>query len=67
MKLRIVQKDLILILGIVVAMLVAISLWVARPTEKPGSQATLFPEINPSIAAKSVIHRMAEVFFNHYP
>lgn len=56
MKRRMTYKELIMVLGILVALLVAFTLWAKSPAETPASRAKLtFPKPALSSTTKSVI------------
>jgi hypothetical protein len=63
MKRRITYKEVTLALGIVVAVLVALTLWVTHPAEKQSSHTTIIPYISSLTAVKSIIHAAVEMIF----
>jgi hypothetical protein len=63
MKQRITYKEVTLALGILVALLVALTLWVTNPAEKQSSQSVILPYISSLATVKSIIHAAIEVIF----
>jgi hypothetical protein len=62
-KYRITYKEVTLILGVVVAILVALTLWVINPAEQPGSHAAIFPGLSPLTITRGVLFSLAELIF----
>jgi hypothetical protein len=59
-KVRITYKEITLIIGIAVAILVAISLWIKNPAEQPSSHAALFPEVSSTVLMKTIVYSVLE-------
>jgi hypothetical protein len=62
-KYRITYKEVTLILGVVVAILVALILWVINPAEQLGSHASILPELSPLTITKGLILSLVELIF----
>jgi hypothetical protein len=62
-KYRITYKEVTLILGVVVAILVALILWVINPAEQPGSHAAILPELSPLTIVRGFIYSLADLIF----
>jgi hypothetical protein len=62
MKRSITSKELTLLLGILVAIVVALTMWVAGPETQSSTHSTILPEINP-VTLKNVIYMGIKVLF----
>lgn len=62
-KYRITYKEVTLILGVVVAIVVGLILWVINPAEQPGSHAAILPGLSPFAITKGVLFSLAELIF----
>ena len=68
-KRRITYKEMTLILGILVAVLVSLTLWVASEQQIQHSQSTIFPSIdaqamaNATAKARTLVVILADIFF----
>jgi hypothetical protein len=62
-KYRITYKEITVILGIAVAILVALTLWVIHPAEQQASHAACFPGLFSQPLAKGFIYTLADLIF----
>ena len=62
MKRSITYKEITLLLGIAVAIVIALTLWIHNPEQQSSTHSSVLPNINP-VAVKNIIHAGWTILF----
>ena len=62
MKRSITYKEITLMLGIAVAIVIALTLWISNPEQQSSTRSSIIPNINP-VAIKNIIYAGIKVLF----
>jgi hypothetical protein len=62
MKRSITYKEITLLLGIAVAIVIALTLWIHNPEQQSSTHSSIIPNINP-IAVKNILHAGWAILF----